>query len=226
MKSIKNEKTISPLQNILTIVFVSVLVISNVISSRIFNFFGYSMTSAVFLFPITYVLSDIFSEVYGYKWSRKTCYTAFTINLISVVIFAIVSLLPIPAGDYNHMVADSFKIILNGSFACSVASIVAFVIGDYANDKIFEKMKSKHKGINNHTAFGFRAILSSFVGELVDSIFYLPLAFLVLNPIMTVKEVIIMIIIQVILKTLFEIIVLPITRIIVRKVSSYELNFS
>ena len=63
MKLIKNDKAISSLQNILTIVFVSVLVISNVISSRIFNFFGYSMTSAVFLFPITYVLSDILSDI-------------------------------------------------------------------------------------------------------------------------------------------------------------------
>lgn len=224
MKLSKKSKMtrISPLQNILTITFVAVLIISNIISSRIFDLFGFNMTSAVFLFPITYILSDVFSEVYGYAWSRRTCYTAFVANLIAVLIFAIVSILPIGDDPYNAMVADSFKLVLNGSLACSIASIVAFVLGDFANDKIFAKLKRKHEGITNHKAFGLRAILSSFVGELADSVIYLPLAFLVLNPIMTVKDVIIMIALQVVIKTTYEIIILPFTTFIVKKVSNYE----
>lgn len=225
----KNEgvvKNISPLQNILTIIFIAVLLISNVISSRIFDLFGFNMTSAVFLFPITYILSDVFSEVYGYAWSRRTCYTAFIINLIMVIIFAIVSILPVGDDPYNAMVADSFRMILNGSFACSVASIVAFVLGDFVNDKVFAKMKQKHEGLTNHKNFGFRAILSSFLGELVDSIVYLPLAFLVLNPIMSVKDVSIMIVLQVLIKTTYEVCILPVTTLIVKKVSNYELQRS
>lgn len=224
MKLSKKSKMtrISPLQNILTITFVAVLIISNIISSRIFDLFGFNMTSAVFLFPITYILSDVFSEVYGYAWSRRTCYTAFVANLIAVLIFAIVSILPVGDDPYNALVADSFKLVLNGSLACSIASIVAFVLGDFANDKIFAKLKRKHEGITNHKAFGLRAILSSFVGELADSVIYLPLAFLVLNPIMTVKDVIIMIALQVVIKTTYEIIILPFTTFIVKKVSNYE----
>lgn len=226
MNNKKEILKISPLQNILTIVFVAVLLISNVISSRIFNFFGFSMTSAVFLFPITYILSDVFSEVYGYAWSRRTCYTAFIVNLSMVLIFALVSILPIGSDPYNAIVADSFKMILNGSFACSLASIIAFVIGDFANDKIFAKMKKNHEGLTNHKAFGFRAIISSFVGELVDSLIYLPLAFLVFNPIMTVKDVAIMIVLQVVIKTTYEVLILPFTTFIVKKVSNYELKCS
>ena len=220
-KRLSNEK-ISPLLNILTIIFVSTLLISNIISSRIFNFFGFNMTSAVFLFPITYVLSDVFSEVYGYKWSRITCYMAFTINLIAVLIFAIISILPVGIDEYNAMVANSFRMVLNGSFACSIASIIAFVLGDFVNDKIFANMKKKHVGITNHKSFGFRAIISSFAGEFVDSVVYLPLAFLVLNPILTVKDVAIMVALQVVLKTTYEIIVLPITTLVVKAVSNYE----
>ena len=225
-KSSKEITKVSPLQNILTITFVAVLIISNIISSRIFDFFGFNMTSAVFLFPITYILSDVFSEVYGYAWSRRTCYTAFVANLIAVVIFAIVSILPVGADPYNAIVADSFKMILNGSFACSVASIIAFVVGDWANDKLFAKMKKNHQGLTNHKNFGIRAILSSFVGELVDSVIYLPLAFLVLNPIMSVKDVAVMIVLQVALKTTYEIVILPLTTFIVKKVSNYELKCS
>lgn len=217
---------ISSLQNILTIVFVAVLMVSNIISSRIFDLFGFNMTSAIFLFPITYILSDVFSEVYGYKWSRKTCYIAFVANLLMVCVFGLVSILPTGSNPYNQFVADSFKTVLNGSFACSVASIIAFVFGDFANDKVFAKMKKNYEGLTNHKKFGLRAIISSLIGELVDSVIYLPLAFLVLNPIMSVKDVMIMIVLQVVLKTSYEVIILPLTTFIVKKVSNYESSHS
>lgn len=219
-----DNKNISPLQNILTIIFIAALLISNVISSRIFNFFGFSMTGAIIIFPITYILSDVFSEVYGYQWSRRTCYMAFLTNIIMVFIFAIVDILPAGNSDYYKLVASSFKLILNGSFACSIASIIAYVFGDFANDVVFAKMKEKHQEITDHKGFGARAILSSFVGEIVDSCVYLPLAFLVLNPIMTVKEVGIMICLQVILKTGYEALVLPLTTLVAHKCSAYEIK--
>lgn len=219
-----DNKSISPLQNILTVIFVTALLISNVISARIFNFFGFSMTGAVMVFPVTYILSDVFSEVYGYQWSRRTCYMAFITNLIMVCVFAIVDILPPGDSDYYRLVASSFKLILNGSFACSIASIVAYVFGDFANDVIFAKMKKKHSNVTDHKGFGARAILSSFAGEIVDSSIYLPLAFLVLNPIMTVKEVLIMICLQVILKTGYEIIILPLTTFVAHKCSEYEMK--
>lgn len=214
----KFERPISVLQVLLTILFVGALLISNIISARLFNFFGFGMTCAVIVFPITYVLSDLFSEVYGYKWSRFTCYLAFAINLLAVGVFYLVSCLPavIPAQ------AEAFNSILLGTFACSMASFIAFVVGDFVNDKVFAKMKRHHQGLQNHKGFAFRAILSSFAGELVDSCIYLPLAFLVFNPIMGIKDVLIMIILQVSLKTLYETLILPLTTFIVKKVSKYE----
>jgi uncharacterized integral membrane protein (TIGR00697 family) len=214
------KRPISVLQVILTILFVGTLLISNIISARLFNFFGYGMTCAVIVFPITYILSDLFSEVYGYKWSRLTCYIAFTINLLAVGVFYLVSRLPavIPTQ------AEAFNSILIGTFSCTMASFIAFVIGDFANDKIFAKMKQKHQGLKNQKGFALRAIVSSFIGELADSCIYLPLAFLVFNPIMSVKEVLIMIVLQVSLKTLYELIILPLTTFLTKKASSYEYN--
>lgn len=214
------DKPISPLQIILTIIFVAVLMISNIISARLFDFFGFAMTCAVVVFPITYILSDLFSEIYGYKWSRLTCYLAFAINLLAVGIFYLVSCLPavIPAQ------AQAFNSILLGTFACTMASFIAFVVGDFTNDKIFAKMKKKYQGLTNHKGFGFRAVLSSFAGELIDSCIYLPLAFLVFNPIMTITDVLIMICLQVSIKIVYEIIILPLTMFITKKVGKYEEN--
>lgn len=214
------EKPISTLQIMLTILFVGTLMISNIISARLFNFFGFGMTCAVIVFPITYILSDLFSEVYGYKWSRFTCYLAFTINLFAVGVFYLVSCFPamIPTQ------AEAFDSILIGTFSCTMASFIAFVIGDFANDKVFAKMKRKHEGLMNHEGFGVRAVLSSFVGELTDSCIYIPLAFLVFNPIMTPKDVLIMIAMQVSIKMVYEIIILPVTTFVTKRVSAYEFD--
>jgi uncharacterized integral membrane protein (TIGR00697 family) len=214
------DRPISVLQVLLTILFVGVLMISNIISARLFNFFGFGMTCAVIVFPVTYILSDLFSEVYGYKWSRFTCYLAFGINLLAVGVFYLASCLPavIPAQ------AEAFKSILLGTFACTMASFIAFVVGDFVNDKIFAKMKRNHQGLTNHKGFAFRAILSSFAGELVDSCIYLPLAFLVFNPIMSVTDVLIMIALQVTIKTIYEAMILPLTTFLTKKVSNYEHN--
>lgn len=220
--NIKKEM-ISPLQVILTVIFVSCLMLSNIISSRIFNFFGYSMTSAVIIFPITYILSDVFSEVYGYKWSRITCYLGFILNFFAVVIFFIVSILP--TFDWSVTDANAFNTVLRGSFACSIASFVAFVIGDFANDKVFAKMKEKHSGLQDHKGFGIRAITSSLVGEFFDSMIYMPLAFLVFNPIMSVKDCLIMALMQVVLKTAYECVILPLTILITKKSSQYESKY-
>lgn len=216
------DRPISVLQVLLTIMFIGTLMISNIISARLFDFFGFGMTCAVVVFPITYVLSDLFSEVYGYKWSRFTCYMAFAINLFAVGIFYLVSCLPavIPTQ------AESFDSILVGAFSCTMASFVAFVVGDFANDKVFAKMKKKHQGLTNHKGFAKRAILSSFVGELTDSCIYIPLAFLVFNPIMTPNEVLVMIAMQVSIKMVYEIIILPVTTYITRQVSAHESNLA
>lgn len=214
------ERPLSVLQVLLTVLFVGALMISNIISARLFNFFGFGMTCGVVVFPITYVLSDLFSEVYGYKWSRFTCYLGFAMNLFAVGAFYLASCLKavIPAQ------AEAFNTILIGTFSCTLASFIAFVVGDLVNDKIFAKMKSKHKGLTNHKGFARRAILSSFAGELADSCIYLPLAFLVFNPIMTVPDVLIMIALQVSLKTAYEAAILPLTTFFTKKVSGYEYN--
>lgn len=212
------EKPISVLQVVLTVLFVGALLISNIISSRLFNMFGYGMTGAVLVFPITYILSDLFSEVYGYKYSRLTCYMAFAINLFAVGVFYIVNSLPavIPAQ------AEAFGSVLIGTFSCTMASFIAFIVGDFVNDKIFARMKRNHQGLKNHKGFAVRAILSSLAGEVVDSCIYLPLAFLVFNPIMTVKDVLIMIAFQVVIKTSYEAVILPFTTFLTKKASAYE----
>ena len=211
----ENVKKISLVQLCLTVLFVSSLLISNIITAKqVLLPFNITMTGAVFIFPVTYILSDLFSEVYGYKWSRKTCYLAFAMNLFMVLIFAAVINTPAPSYWTNQ---EAFATVLGSTPRVLVASLLAFVLGDLVNDKVFARMKKNHP--TDHKGFGWRAIFSSICGELVDSLVFLPIAFIGQMPLMTLVT---MTILQVVIKTAYEIIILPITRLDVKKVSKYE----
>lgn len=206
---------ISKLQLILTVLFVSSFLISNIITTKqVLLPFNIVMTAAVFIFPVVYILSDVFSEIYGYKWSRFTCYLAFAMNLFMVVIFYIA--IKAPAASYWEN-QKAFEIVLGNTPKIFFASLLAFVVGDFANDNVFRYLKKEHK--DDHVGFGFRAIISSLCGELVDSLIFIPIAFFGQVP---EFELVKMIFAQVLIKTSYEIIILPLTSMIVKKVSKHE----
>lgn len=211
----KFKRNISELQLYLTLLFVVSLLISNIITAKqVLLPFGIVMTGAVFVFPITYILSDLFSEVYGYRWSRITCYLGFAANLFMVLIFSAV--IATPAPDY-WLNQEAFQTVLGNTPRVLVASLLAFVLGDFVNDRVFKKMKEKYP--NSIKGFGWRAILSSVCGELVDSLVFLPIAFIGQMPLKTLA---VMTVMQVLIKTGYEVIILPITRLVVKKTSAYE----
>lgn len=209
------ERKVSELQLVLTLLFVVSLLISNIITAKqVLLPFNITMTGAVFIFPVTYILSDVFSEVYGYRWSRVTCYLGFAMNLFMVLIFSAVIITPAPDYWTNQ---EAFQTVLGNTPRIFGASLLAFVLGDLVNDRIFRKMKEKHP--NELKGFGWRAILSSLCGELVDSLIFLPLAFLGQMP---VKTLAVMTVMQVVIKTGYEVVILPITHIVAKRVLEKE----
>jgi uncharacterized integral membrane protein (TIGR00697 family) len=215
MPAFKRKKMVSELQLGLTLLFVVALVVSNIITSKqVLLPFNITMTGAVFIFPITYILSDLVSEVYGYRWSRLTCYFGFAANLFAALVFSAVIQSPAPSYWQNQ---EAFQTVLGSTPRVLVASLLAFVIGDFVNDRIFARMKRKYP--DSIKGFGSRAIFSSLMGELVDSLVFLPLAFWGLMPVQTL---VIMTLSQVVIKTGYELVILPFTTIVVKLVSRYE----
>lgn len=209
------KERISFLQVCLTIVFVTAMLISNVITAKqVLLPGGITMTGAVFIFPITYILSDVFSEVYGYKWSRITCYFAFSMNLFMVIVFSLVIQTPAPSYWTNQ---EAFATVLGSTPRVMGASLLAYVIGDFVNDRVFRKMKAKHS--DELKGFGWRAIVSSFFGELCDSLVFLPIAFLGQMPLKTLAT---MTVCQVLIKTSYEVVILPLTTLVAKKANKYE----
>lgn len=194
-------KKVSPLLVRLVVLFTSCLIISNILANRMIQVGPWSMDAGNLLFPITYILSDVFSEVYGYKWSRRVTWWAAIMNLLFAVLVSIVNLLPAPS-YYDPSV---FQAALGSSFRIIVASLVSYVIGDLVNDRVFQRMKRKHNGMR---AFAGRAFVSSLFGQIVDSTLFVSIAFYGTMP---TDELISMIGLNVVVKVAYEIIILPVT---------------
>lgn len=216
-KSGKDERqqNYSFLQLVLTVIFTVSLLLSNIIVGKQISLpFGASTVGSVILFPLTYILSDIFSEVYGYRWSRITCYMAFAMNIAMVLLFELLLYLPFPE---SFTAQSSFEAVLGSVPRITAASLIAYVIGDFANDKVFAYMKRRHPGENK--GFAGRAITSSIVGEFTDCLVFLPLAFLGTLPFRTLVSIGIA---QIAVKIIFEAVLLPVTTFTAKAVQKAE----
>lgn len=208
-------KSYSFLQLLLSIVFTVALLLSNIIVGKQISLpFGASTVGSVILFPLTYILSDIFSEVYGYRWSRVTCYLAFAMNIVMVLIFELLLALPFPD---SFTAQSSFEAVLGSVPRITAASLIAYVIGDFANDRVFRTMKRHH--LNENKGFAVRAIISSVVGEFTDCLVFLPLAFIGTLPFRTLLSIGVA---QVAVKIVLESVLLPVTTVTVKAVQRAE----
>ena len=198
----------------LVAVYVACLLISNILAVKQFSVFGWSLPAAIIIFPVVYILSDIFSECYGYRTSRNTRYLAFACNLLMSIAFLIGIALPAAESFAGQ---EAMALILGNTPRMLVASFAGFLLGDFANDQVFKLMKKRHP--NDLKGFKARAILSSLVGEACDSLLFYPIAF---AGVLSVPLMIQMGLLQVAVKVGYETIISPVTKLVAKKVNRYE----
>ena len=203
---------ISTMLLMLVVIFVGFLMMSNILANRMVQLWIFSIDAGTLTFPVTYILSDVFSEVYGYKWSRRVTWIAAGMNLIFSLLIMIACVLPHPEW-YD---ASPFTTAIGSSYRIVVASLVSYVCGDFVNDRVFRAYKRRKPGLQH---FSIRAIMSSFYGEIVDTSLFVLIAFLGTMP---TSEMLPMILINIIIKTGYEVIILPITCKITRWVHTHE----
>lgn len=180
---LRENKRVSSLLVILTGIFISAYVVSNIVASKSILLFGWtvngaplSIASSFVVFPITYIISDIFSEVYGYAWSRKISWIAFFVNLLMVGLISLTARLPGTDAAFDA----AYGSVLSSSFRIVLASQFAFMVGDLLNDLIFRSLKKRDARKTNFS-FLCRSILSSLAGEILDSLIFLPLLYLAIG---------------------------------------------
>lgn len=199
--------------------FVGFLIVSNIVTIKVFelNIFGFKLVfdGGALIFPLTYIFADIFTEVYGYKKTRKIIWTGFIILLIFNVLLYITILLP-PEKSWDLTIGqENFKKVLGISPQIAIAGIVGYFWGEFTNSFVLAKMKIKSQGKNLWN----RIVLSTVFGQLVDTTLFCTIAFF---NVLDFKSMINYIITGYLYKVLVEIIFSPITMIVIAKIKKIE----
>lgn len=201
----------------LAVTFCVCLVTSNLFVPRLWQVgkWPLQLSGAVVIFPISYIINDLLTEVYGYRKAMRVIWMGFILSAFVALAAQLVCWLPAPIYPESQEVADSFNHLFGLIPRTTIASLLAFIIGSQMNAFVMSKMKVATKG----RGFGWRAILSTVVGELSDSVIFYPLAF---AGVMPAKAILSIILTQVTVKTLYEIVILPVTTAIARRLKKAE----
>ncbi len=208
----------SSLYPIILATFCSVLIISNIGATKLIEFGPLITDGGVFLFPLTYLIGDILSEVYGWKAARRAIILGFAMTILAAVTLYLVQLSP-PAAGYENQAA--FEAVLGFVPRIVLASICGFLVGQLLNAYVLVKIKERTK----EKYLWARLIGSTVVGEFADTFVFCSVAF---YGIITGAEFVNYVIVGYLYKTLLEIVLLPITypviRAIKRREPTYELQ--
>ena len=202
---------------VISMALVVCLVTSNFFVPRLWQVAGLplQLSGAVLLFPVSYILNDCLTEVYGYRKARLVIWLAFALSAFTAIMSQLVCMLPAPLDESGKPLAESFNSLFTLVPRTTVASLIAFLCGSTVNAWIMSKMKVSSKG----RFFGVRAILSSLGGEAVDSAIFFPIALAgIISPVSAFK----IAGLQILAKTLYEVIALPLTSAIVRNLKKKE----
>jgi uncharacterized integral membrane protein (TIGR00697 family) len=200
-----HRKPITPLFLVLTSLFVTCLLISNIIAGKLIQIYGMVLPAAVILFPLTYVFGDILTEVYGFKHARLAIWIGLFANLLLAAIFIITIALPYPEFWKDQA---AYRTVLGFTPRLVAASVAAYWVGEFSNSIVLSKMKVLTRG----RWLWARTIGSTVVGEGLDTLLFITIAFAGIVPTLTLLN---MILAQYVWKVSYEIAVTPVTYVVV-----------
>jgi len=161
--------------NVISGLFVAVLLISNIVSTKIVDLKWFTFDGGTLLFPLSYIFGDILTEVYGYRRTRQVIWLGFFSALLLSLAVIIVGRLPAASGWDNQAAYDK---ILGLAPRIVLASLIAYLAGGFANSFVLAKLKILTKG----KWLWSRTIGSTIAGELIDSLIFVVVAFAGLLP--------------------------------------------
>lgn len=201
----------------LAVIFCTCLITSNMFIPRLWRLgsLPIQLTGGVIIFPISYIINDCLTEVYGYRKARLVIWMGFTMCFFVSVASQLATMLPKPLYEDSYAVSDSFNSLFSLVPRNMLGSLLAFISGSTVNAWIISRMKVASRGRH----FGVRAIVSTIGGELTDSIIFFPIAFAGQLPF---KAILSLMLTQVLAKTLYEAIILPVTSAVVKRLKKHE----
>jgi uncharacterized integral membrane protein (TIGR00697 family) len=157
--------------NLILVAFVTLLLCANLIGAqKVCQVAGITFSGTLIFFPITYLLGDILTEVYGYKQSRKVVWAGFIAMIYASGVAWLVLSLPASPGWIHQ---EALETVFRQTPRLVIGSLIAYLIGEFSNSYVLAKMKIMTRG----KWLWSRIIGSTVIGEGVDTLIFYPLAF-------------------------------------------------
>jgi queuosine precursor transporter len=198
---------------VFAMLWVTVLLVGTFTSLKTFYLGSFVFSVGAIAYPFVYIFADIFTEVYGYRVTRKVVWTGFSCMLLAAVLTSIYSYVPNNAFEYN----EAFNLIFRAAPIVALGFIVAFFAGELTNSYIVAKMKLWFEG----RFLSARLVLSTLFGQTVDNSIAFFTAFYFAGW-FTAAEIIPLTISTVAFCTAWEVIALPVTQWVIRVVKRAE----
>jgi len=202
----------SSLYPVIVGIFVALLLISNIGATKLISFGPIITDGGAFLFPLTYIIGDVLSEVYGLNAARKAILLGFAMSVLAAVTFFVVQISP-PADGYENQ--EAFEAVLGFVPRIVLASICGYLVGQLLNAYVLVKIKERTK----ERKLWLRLIGSTVVGEFADTFVFCTIAF---YGVITGAEFWNYVLVGYLYKTLLEVVLLPITYPTIRWVKRRE----
>jgi hypothetical protein len=164
---------------ILVGLFVAALVASNFVAAKLITVAGLTVPAAVLLFPLSYILGDVLTEVYGYAVARKTIWIGFACNIVVVAVtWATIVVPPSPVWSLSGFgtaagAQSAYAAVLGFAPRIVLASLTAYLVGEFLNAAVLSRLKLATAGRH----LWIRTIGSTLVGQLADSALFITIAF-------------------------------------------------
>ena len=182
---------------VVTALFVTLYLVSNVMAVKVIGLFGlFYFDAGTITFPFAYMLGDVLTEIWGYRTARKVIWMTFLCNIIMVVCTQIGVWLPSP--DYLDATANAYNTIFTYVPRIVLGSLAGFLFGELSNAWLMDRIKAKTKG----RFLWVRTIGSSIVGYLFDT---LPFVLIAFAGILTTRDILLMIAVQYFMKLAIEV---------------------
>ncbi|GAA5336059.1 MULTISPECIES: queuosine precursor transporter [Thermus] len=159
--------------DLITALFATVLLVSNVASTKLVVLGPFTFDGGTLLFPLAYIFGDVLTEVYGYRKSRRVIWIGFLALVLATLTFQWVAALPTPEDGESRRFGEAFGLLLGLTPRIVLGSLLAYFAGEFANAYVLAKLKVRTGG----RFFWLRALSSTLVGQGLDTGLFLLVAF-------------------------------------------------
>ena len=192
--------------------FVTALITANVTAVKLIEVFGLVLPAAILVFPVSYICGDVLTEVYGYRVTRRVIWLSFCCNLLAVAAIYLGGVLPAAPFWQDQ---QAYETILGYTPRLLAASFVAYLVGEFANSYVLARMKVATNG----RWLWSRTIGSTLVGQGLDSLVFIFLAFVGTIPLGAIISAIVA---QWLVKSAYEALATPLTYLVVSRLKRIE----